>query len=469
MYREKNFLKNVFVLGFGNFLSRALHIITLPIITLYLTKNEYGLFEFISTLVLLCTPIVTVQIHSATFRFLIDTNMDDNKKVSEIITNTFMFILPIAIISSIILYFMLCDFRLEYKIIISLYLIFDVIYNCLIQVCCGLHKEKVYSFSTIVMSFTYMIGIVLAVKLSQLGLLGVLLILVISNFISIIYIIKKLNIFNYINISLVSKKKIKDMLLYSWPMVFNNLSVFVLSMSDRIVVTSILGLEANAEYAVANKIPQLLLIVQQIVIVAWHNNAASAAKDKDACEYYTKMFNAAFSLLIGVTALLLSFSPLLFSILIKGNYDNAFMQLPILIIGVFFSTMSSFLSGLYLAYRKTKSIASTTVLAGIVNLVIDVVLINKIGIYAASISTLVAYLFIYIIRMTKLRNIQKINYNIKRQLLCIPVIIIMAILLALRNNIINIINCFVGLTFFVIINNNLIKKILQQIKLRNKH
>ena len=71
MSRGKELAKNTLILFFGTFLPKLSSIITLPIITGGLTKVEYGTYDLIGTLISLLFPIVTLQIHSAAFRFLI--------------------------------------------------------------------------------------------------------------------------------------------------------------------------------------------------------------------------------------------------------------------------------------------------------------------------------------------------------------------------------------------------------------
>lgn len=64
------------------------------------------------------------------------------------------------------------------------------------------------------------------------------------------------------------------------------------------------------------------------------------------------MFDQIFSLIIGGTALLIGFTPLMFKILIKGQYDEVYYKIPILIVGMFFCCMSSFQGGIYIAHKK---------------------------------------------------------------------------------------------------------------------
>ena len=105
--------------------------------------------------------------------------------------------------------------------------------------------------------------------MAEMGLLGVLIRLCIANAAASIYLSYAVNIRKYLKTSEVSKKEIGRLLAYSWPMVPNNMSNWVLKLSDRLVITFFLGIEANAVYAAANKIPNLLSVAQGIMVMAW--------------------------------------------------------------------------------------------------------------------------------------------------------------------------------------------------------
>lgn len=106
-------------------------------------------------------------------------------------------------------------------------------------------------------------------------------------------------------------------------------------------------------------------------------------------------------------ALLIAATPILFWLLIRGDYKEAYYQMPILFMGMLFSSMASFIGGIYVAHKKTRSVGVTTILAAACNLVIDLVFVHKIGIFAASISTLVSYVFLTIYRMVDVQKFQK--------------------------------------------------------------
>lgn len=463
MSREKELIKNTIVLGLGKFLPKIVSIITLPILTARLTKMEYGTYDLIMTLVMLLIPVATLQIQSAAFRFLIDYR-NNREKSSSVITNIWFVTIPISVILSIIIsVYYIINNSFELGLLIGLYFFADIMFLTISQVARGLSYNKIFSIASIIISLINMIGIVVTVQINNLGLTGVMFSLVVAHFIGIILIAYKINLKEYIDKSLISKKVILEMISYSWPMIPNNLSNWVLSLSDRFVIVTFIGIEANAVYAVANKIPNLLSIVQSVFVMAWQENAAISVKDEDSDKYYTKMFDLTFSIVLGATALLICFTPIIFILLIRGDYGEAYVQIPILMLGMYFYCMSAFHGGIYIAHKKTKSVGITTMVAAIINLLVDLVCVNKLGITAASISTLIAYFILYVYRSKNLLRFQKIDYNIKKQIICYLVIVIMLILCSFQNKTIDIINAIIGISLFVLLNYKTIFKITEKI------
>ena len=194
--------------------------------------------------------------------------------------------------------------------------------------------------------------------------------------------------------------------------------------------------------------------------MAWQENAAIVSKDEDATAYYSKMFDVIYSMIIGMTGLLIAGTPIMFKILIRGNYDAAYYQMPLLFIGIFFGCMSAFQGGIYVAYMKTASVGITTMLAAACNLLVDFLLVNRIGITAGSISTLISYFLLFIYRMFDVRKIQDIKYNYVKLIGQSLVIIVMCVLCYIRNIYLDIINIVIGVLFFILVNKEMIGQIV---------
>ncbi|MEI3046521.1 MAG: polysaccharide biosynthesis C-terminal domain-containing protein [Romboutsia timonensis] len=125
----------------------------------------------------------------------------------------------------------------------------------------------------------------------------------------------------------------------------------------------------------------------------------------------------------------------------------------------FFSGISSYIGGIYIAHKKSKEIGLTTIVAALVNLIINISLINFIEIYAASISTMVSYLFLALYRMKDVQKIQKINYNFKQIIIGLILLFTMCIINFANNNFFNIINVILSVTVFLVFNKNIAIKL----------
>lgn len=462
MSREGKLAKNTIILSIGTFFPKLASFITLPVLTGYLTKEEFGTYDLVTILVSLILPAATLQIQTAAFRYLIDIH-DDETGCKSIITNIFAFIVPVSAISLLILYFLLPG-GAGLRILICLYFLADILVNGARQAARGLSKNLDFSVSAIVSSCGKMAFALLFVMYMRKGLAGAVAALFLSTLISLVVIVISAKLYRYIDLSLVSAAEIKRLLAYSWPMVPNSMSMWVMRVSDRFVVTMFMGLSANAVYSVANKIPALLTLAQSTFTMAWQENASIVSKDEDAGAYYSSMFRVMYDLTAGLLGLLICATPLLFTIFIRGDYGEAYFQMPLLFLGMFFYSQSSFLGGIYVAYKSIKSVGLTSVAAAVCNLVTDLAAIRYIGLYAASGSTLISYLLLFIFRAVDVRKLVKIRYDIRHMLIVIFILTVESVLCFMQKPVLNIINIIFGVVVFFALNKAFVKTVWKKSK-----
>lgn len=463
MSRESNLAKNTAILSLGTFLPKIASFITLPLLTGYLTKDEYGTYDTILVLVSLLLPALTLQIQTAAFRFLIDVK-NDRKSVSAITTTIYAFMVPIALAALIILYFCLYKLDILLRISICIYFFIDLLVNATRQIVRGIAKNLKYSVSAIISSIGQLVLVVLLVWKMRQGILGGITALAGAELLSFIYLFFGADLHAQISFKNFSVELLKQMLKYSWPMVPNSMSMWVMRMSDRLVILAVMGPAANAVYAAANKIPQLLTIAQNTFTMAWQENASIVSKDKDADGYYTKMFSLMFDLMAGFMGMIIAVTPILFPLLIRGDYGEAYIQITILIMAMFFLSMSSYLGGIYVAYMQTKSVGITTAVAAGINLIVDIALIHFIGIFAASGSTLVSYIFLFFFRLINVQKYVKLRYDKKHMMIVFVVLLLECVLFSFQIFWLDIVNAVIACSAFVILNNDFMKTILAKLK-----
>lgn len=456
MNREKELIKNIIVLFIGNVVPKIANFIVLPILTGYLTKVEYGTYDLVTVICSLILPMVTVQIQTSAFRFLIDYRNNRYGK-NKIISNIFIFLIPINFFIILIMFLILNRYSVIIRLLICGYFLSDIFYSICGQITRGLLKSKIFATASVICSISNLIFVFLLIYLLKMKLTGVLLCLLLSHFLPTIYMVLKLQIFQYLNFKYFDKKLLIEMLLYSWPMVPNALSMWVMNISDRFIISLFLGIEANAIYAVSKKIPNILTNVQSTFIMAWQESATLASDDSDSNKYYSQMFDIIFSVMAAAMMGITTSMPLLFKILIKGDYNEAYFQMPILILGMFFFSLSAYYGGIYTAKKATKSVGITTLIAAIINLLINLFTIKYIGLYAASISTLISYTFLFLFRMYDLnKKYIKIEYNYNKIILVIISLMIVLFLSYFRTVKFYILEVVIASVVSIIINKKMI-------------
>lgn len=461
MSREKELLKNTFILGIGYAVPAIVSFLILPLYTAFLTKTEYGTYDLITILLSLMMPTITLQIKSSVFRFLIESR-DNEQERKYYISTAYLFTIIISILSLFLLLLILPGLHIFTKLLICIYIFQEVIIDFFKQTARGLGLLNKYIVSITINSLLLLIFSYILLSNMKKGLNGVLIALNCALIASNIYIYVTLDIKKYISYHYFSKSYLKKMLLFSAPMVPNSISLWVVRLSDRLIVTIYMGLEADAVYAIANRIPSLLSQVMAVFNLSWQESASLAVNDNDATEYYSEITQQTIDFLIGSAALLIALIPFLFKILIKGSYDEAYSQIPILICGVFFSCLSSCYGSIYIALKKTKYIGITSVIGAVLNLIINMMFIGKLGLFAASLSTLISYSIIFFARVIQLKKYILIYLDWRKNFISFGILLLICVIYYFRSVYGNIFILALACGLFLILNKEICKRFISK-------
>lgn len=466
MSRQGALLKNTAILSFGTVVPKFVNLVTLPILTGCLSKAEYGTYDLVVSMVTLLLPVATLQLQAAAFRFLIEAR-GDKKQQSAIVTNILFVSTGLSLAVLVFLYFLLSGIDVVGRLLICGYYLFDILVATLRQVARGLSKNIVYSVSVIANSVAEGLAVVGFVMLLGFGLNGALIASLLGQVFSFALLGAGVRVFSLLDFSLLAPGLIKELVSYSWPLIPNSLSSWAISMSDRLVLTLMLGIESSALYAAAMKVPNMLGIFQSAFNLAWQENASLSNSDKDRDAYYTKTFDQVFSLLAGGLSLLIASSPLLFTLLIQGDYEESYIHMNILFLGAFASAIASFFGGIYIAHRRTREIGATTAAVAVVNLISEIALVPFIGIFAASLAYTFSFASLALYRARRLTAFQPINFKLRKIGVSCAVLILMVVVGVFREPVSVFLNIAIAVTFFSYLNKEIIFSIVKIVKVIN--
>ena len=465
--KTKQFAKNTLIIFLGKFSTQFMSFLLLPLYTHYLLTNDYGFVDLIQTYISLFIPILTLRFDSAAFRFLIDARNNDKDKFC-IITNI-LFSLFIQIIFFIIFFCIIGRFfNIKYFIFILLNVVAMMITNILLQIIRGLGKNKAYSVSCFITGITTLLANYLLIVILDFDAKGILISSIIANFICSIYLIKKASIFKYISRSYISKKKIVQISKYSIPMIPNSLSWWIVNVSDRSIISFFLGTSFNGIYTVSCKFSNILNSVFGIINISWQETASLYIDNDDASYLFSKLINEIVSLFICITTILIPLIAIFFEFLIGNQYISSYNYIPILLLANIFNVYIGLYGGIYVAKKMTIEIAKTTLLSAILNIILNILFINRFGLYAASMSTLISYFVITVYRHFDIKKFILIKLNLKKTIILFLYLLFSIFIFLTKQIHFNILNLFVSIVVSIHFNKKYFKLLFDKIKIFSK-
>lgn len=410
MTKNKVLAQNTIILTIGQFIPKLIAMVTLPIITKAFSTEEYGIYDLIISFASLMLPLMTLLVQQAVFRFLI--NEKEEKHIKYITTSVlFVFMFSLIIFGIVIVGGSISQKNLELLILAMILYFCESLYDLMGQIARGYGKNLIYSIAVILYSVFNMILLLVAVFIKSVNIKSVLLILSISYFSAAIFLTFRLKLHKMFKLKEFSINVLKEMLKYSIPIIPSSIALWIVSLSDRLIITYFMGASYNGIYAAASKIPNLLVTFYNAFNLAWTELAARSIEEKDSCKYYSKLINTLCTFCFGALIALIAISPVLFDLLIDNKFDSGRLQMPILFLGVVSSCLVSFYGGLYVALKKTKQVGISSIVGAILNALINIIFIRKIGLYAASISTVVSFIVILMYRIIEMKKYINIEYK----------------------------------------------------------
>jgi O-antigen/teichoic acid export membrane protein len=463
MSKKKDLVKSTLILTVGKSASQVISFLLLPLYTAFLSPKDFGIVDLIVTYITLLVPVITIQLEMVAFRFLVDARDDEIEK-ERVISN----ILHMDILATILiaLFYLLVShlLHIDYLSLVVLNIIVTVFSNLFLQIARGFGDNKRYAIASIVIGFITLITAVLFVAVLHLGVTGVLLSITLSSVVSAIYLFVSLRLYSYINFKNHDMALKKNLMRYSLPLVPNGISWWVINVSDRTIVSIFVGLASNGIYAVANKFSSIFTSIFSIFSLSWTESASMHINDDDRDEFFSDTASSVVEVFGSLGLLLIAFMPFVFPLIIDKKYNEALLYIPILTLAAFFYAIVGIYSAVYVAKKMTKQVATTSIFAAIINIVLNLLFVKSFGIWAAAISTAIAYGVMAIYRHYDMKKYVNLQYK-SGLLLKIAAAYILAIAFYYWNTELgNIINAIIAMTVAYTFNKDTVSGLLSIIK-----
>lgn len=456
--------KNTIIYIMGNFGSKILQFLILPILTMVLLTEEYGYYDLVITTINLVSPLITLQLIEAIFRFLFDENKHEQKKT---VSTVISFLVISFIIFGLVIYILNSIIEIKYPFLIYLNFISYILFSFLQKMARSIQKNVNVAISGVLNTCVMLLVEGITLLVFDMRIDGLLLANCISYLIASIYLEYIIRLEKWIAFDSISINKLKYLLKYSLPLVPNSICWWMVAACDKYVITFFVSIAANGIYSVAGKFSQLLTMITGVFQMAWQESSIMESNNKSRAIFYSSTFNSYVRFLLGGYIVFLPLIRILMPYFVADSYQVGYLYSPILLIGSVFSALSQFYGSAYLAFKKTGGAFYTTIIAVLVNIIIGVGLVNYIGVFAPALGTAISFFVQWILRVYQMKSFFRL-YIDKKIIIILGIISIIATFLYYIDSMVcHVVSLIIGGIVFFVVNRKLILGILNKVLKRN--
>ena len=408
--------KNTGYLVIGNFSSKILVFLLVPLYTSVLSTAEYGTYDLAFTTIQMLVPILSLNILDGVMRFSFDTGKKERQYTFSIAIKCMLLACVIfsagAIIAKILFSINILE---QYLLEIILFFTLYIFSQFTVQFAKGLDDVKGISISGILGTSTVILFNILFLLVWKFGLRGFFWANIFSFGIQGFFLFVHSKAYSYYvlpkEIGKAGREYGKEILIYCWPLVFNTLSWYINGAADRYVVTLINGIETNGIYSVAYKIPAILNAVQTIFIQAWQLSAIKEYETSDSEKFYKKTYQSVQMTMIILCSALIMGTRIIARLLFSSDFYMAWKYVPTLLTYIIFNTLAGTVGGIFAAAKDSKAFSISAITGATINILLNIALVYFWGAEGAAIATVISSIVIWYMRMRFARKYVELSLN----------------------------------------------------------
>lgn len=388
MKNTNQLVKNTTIYALGDIIPRLLGFISFPVLTHYLTPADYGVVNYVNTLttfLLVCCFLCT-----NTYYLVFFYRCENEEKQKKLLGNISTFVIGFNVFI-VLFFFLFGEFFFKFLgsnipfypyiiigVLTNFFAIFSVLPSALYRL---LEKPLFLTILTISRGVITLILTIVLVVYYNYSALGVLYTTLIVNAIYafiFLYSTRKYIIWNF------DVKQIKEILIFSLPLVPGSLAYYITTISDRVLIDKYLNLTDLGIYSTAATLALILNIFSFGAYKAFEPFIFKSWGREDFLSVFEKVRNGfIYVLLLGGLSLSI-FSKEFFIIMSNVKFHGAYFYVPMIIIGVYCSSVKMLFGTVVTARGKTKVNSLISILGAVISVVLNITLLPKFGLVSAA-------------------------------------------------------------------------------------
>ena len=261
----------------------------------------------------------------------------------------------------------------------------------------SIDKMIVYGMAGIVLTLLTAICSFILIPLK--GVVGYVLSLILANLFTGVYSFFFSGSYKYCSPGSVNNEYCREMLQYSVPLIPNGVMWWLVNALNRPIMETYVGLHGIGLFAVANKFPGIIAMIFTIFVSSWQISVLEEYGKDGYASFYNKIFRGVLLILLVLLVIVTFISKWLVSFFTSSDYLDAWIYIPVLTLGIFFSCVSGLAGSTFSAVRKSRYFFYSSVYGGLSSIVFNFLLIPLWGIWGAVLSVVLSFMVMSVSRV----------------------------------------------------------------------
>jgi O-antigen/teichoic acid export membrane protein len=405
--------KHSAIYGLGAVVSRLLGVLLLPVITRYLTPADVGAVDTLISLSVVLVIVLRMGISMAFFRFYFDA-VDDAGRTT-VVRTSFWFTMGMATLGLVVGWALAPQIS---QVLLATDSRASLVRAALVLVWAQLtslfrveERSVSYVIATLVNVAITVVATILLVAVWHQGAVGV----IVGNFTGTLAVYFVLLAYRRYQLGLEFDRDLfRQMQRFGVPLVPSGIALWVIDLSDRFFLVHMKGLHENGLYSIGVRLSTPLLLVLIALRTAWPAFAYSIKSDDEAKRTYGFVLTYVLYAACWLSLSLALLAPWLVRLLTTPKFYRGSEVVPILVFGgtafIAFNVVSI---GIGRA-KRTQFNWVVTGAAAVVNVGLNFALIPRYGMMGAAVSTLAAYLVMFLGMTWRAQHVFPVPYQWRR-------------------------------------------------------
>ncbi|MDD6380082.1 MAG: oligosaccharide flippase family protein, partial [Lachnospiraceae bacterium] len=188
-----------------------------------------------------------------------------------------------------------------------------------------------------------------------------------------------------------NKGFLKQLLAIAIPLMPNFLIYWVFNSSDRVMISNLLNVGEAGIYSVGSKLGLASQLIYTAFAGGWQYFAFKTMKEDDQVESNSRIFEYLGIVSFAATTFICAWSYGIYKLLFTGDYVRGYIISPYLFLAPLLQMLFQVIANQFLVVKKTWPNMFILGSGAIVNIILNFVMIPRVGIEGASIATLIGY------------------------------------------------------------------------------